>query len=460
MKTQNSKIYFQNPSRLLTTAQRRGGFIALLLFFVLSACQDPEVPAIFKQPSVETISAFATSDNTAEINIVIADLSQPAKEVGVVWAERTNPTLNDNTDNVTQVENEQAISFEARNLQSGKTYYARAYHKYDNEVIYGNEITWTQTLTNEWRRLPSPDLATGEYIYDGDVIFGGTGGDILNVKRINAFTNQAFNEAYYVGFFQWNPSFFGNRPEVPRPFEPTFNPINATFRNAADVLLTLYGAGYRLAPRNSRIYVRNMSILESNGNWEPYPGAEAPTASFGIGQYAYALENLPNGKLWRFDYSVLKWQTVASFPVNVPARYLSVDAGERAFVLVEPTDENSATKELYEFIPTQNQWVRRADFVGSNRRNGAGFALNGRVYYGLGQAPQGGAGLRDIWEYNPATNTWRKTADYPGGGTVSVLAVPTTSGVFMGFGKQARQTSVGGVAYRNVSDFWRFRPRP
>lgn len=435
----------------------RCAFASLVL---LSACQNNEVPAVFKKPVIETLSAFATDNSTSEINVVLAEVFQPVEEAGIVWSEKPMPSITDNTDRVTDINEDQMLTFEIRGLQGSKKYYARAYYKINGEVTYSNEIGWEQVFTNEWRRLTSPDLNPDEYLYEGDVVTRTDfGNPIMYCKKINQFTNQALNQTYFIDINAWNPTFWGNRDQVPKPFEATFNPINAGFRDVNNAPLTLYGAGYRLAPRNTRIHLRNMFILESNGNWEPYPGADAPTGSFGIGRYAYVLEQLPSGKLWRFDYSVLKWTDVSSFPLNTLARYVSIDVGERAYILVEPTDESTPTKELYEYLPTQNQWIKRADFAGSNRRGGVGFAYNGRLYYGLGQAPAGGTGLRDIWEYNPTTDTWRKTAEYPGGGSVNLMAINTPFGVLMGFGKQTRQSSVGGVSYRNSNDFWRFRPR-
>jgi len=349
------------------------------------------------------------------------------------------------------------------NLQKGKTYYARAYYKSGEETAYSKEIKWEQNFTGEWFRLESPKLEADEYMYAGDVSLVSPSGNLtLTGYKVNRFTNQAIVQSYYPGFNQWNPSFFGNR-DNPRPFPLLFNPIRAKFVDVSGFQLTLYGAGHLVQSRGQKLFLRTVSLLESSGSWAPYPGADANTASFGIGLYAYILENLANGKLWRFDYSLLKWTSMGEFPYNKPAKFISFNTNNRAFVLIEPADLQASNKELYEYIPAQNRWLKRADFIGENRRNATAFVLRNKLYYGLGQSPTGGQGFRDIWEYNIDTNTWRKAADYPGGGTVDVLSIgvlPNSRTAYIGFGQQVRQTSVGGQDYRVVNDFWQFVPRP
>ena len=433
-------------------------FWALGLFLV--ACESASVPAVFKDPTVEALSVFSTADTEAEASADITDVYQTVAEVGVVWAEQANPTISNKSLGFQDIKGDQLLTFKLPNLQKGKTYFLRTYYRLGDKTTYGNEISWTQNYTGDWRRLASPKLSADEYIYNENTILDSQSGTFtLFVNKINRFTNEAVYQVYYPSFNEWNVNFRGNDFQNAKPFPALFNPIKAQFVTNGQRPLTLFGAGYQMKPRGGRFYLRNMYILESNGSWEAYPGAEATNTSFGIEDYVYVIENLPNGNVWRFDFSVLKWTNMGKFPYDKPARLVGFDVGERAFVLVEPADIQATSNELYEYLPKENRWVRRANFTGENRRKGAAFISNGKAYFGLGQTPTSGKPLRDIWEYDPASNAWRKVGDYPGTGTIEVLAEGLGNGALIGFGQQVRNTSVGGEDYRTASDFWFFRLR-
>ncbi len=432
------------------------------LFVIFSCTKEETTTPVFKNPVVEIVSVYSTDDKTGEAAINFSEVFQSVPEMGVVWSDKPSPTINDTRLSQQDVKTDQRFSFVLSNLQKGKTYYVRGYYTLKGETTYSDEIQFTQNYDGMWIKLPSPELGTNEYISPDDIFnTGGFGGNIIiNCYKVNRLTQNSVLQTYFKNFVQWNASNYGNRNQPnPAPRPMIYNRIYTQFQAGAD-LFSLYGAGYQSVLQNKgKFYNKIINILESNGNWESYPGADARLSSFGIGSYPYILENLPNGKLWRFDFSVLKWNEWGTVPAKKAARFIALDAGERAFVLVEPESTNDPAKELYEYLPTEKRWERKADFPGGDRRSSVGFTVNNRLFFGLGQSTRDLSALRDLWEYVVATNTWKKAGTYPGGGTVNNFAIGNTGTGFVGFGEQHRRTSVGGDDYLQTNDFWLFRPQ-
>ena len=427
--------------------------IILALLLLASGCTNEAAQEIFKKPSVEIISAYAVSETIAEASVDVSDVVQEIGTIGVVWGEKPNPTTADRQLTANKITTSQLVNFVLPNLQSGKTYFLRAFYVVDGETVYGSELSFLQTISGEWRRLSSPPLNADEYIYPGNTIYTLTS-QSMRCFKVNKITGLCVPQEYYREFGQWNPGFFGPPPAPPKPQPLLYSPILCGFDG-----LTLYGGGYSYITRDRVVYQRAMFILESNGRWEPYPGAEAATSSFGIGKFPYVLENLPNGKMWRFNFSNLSWTDLGRCPFNKPARYVSLDIGERGFMLVEPQNWQEPVRELYEYLPVENKWVRRADFPGENRRRSTSFSIGNRAFFGMGQSATDYRGLRDLWEYDAKADSWKKTTDYPGSGTVNTMAVGYNTTANIGFGQQARRTSVNAEDYRTSTDFWQFRPR-
>ena len=430
----------------------------ILVLFLASGCTNEAVQAVFKSPTVEIVSAYAVAETVAEATVDVSDVFQNISIVGVVWSEKTNPTTADRQLTVEKITTPQLVNFLLPNLQSGKTYFLRSYYVLDGKTIYGTEFSFTQMLSGEWRRLSSPKINADEYMYANNTIYTLTG-ESMTCFRVNKTTGLAVPQVYFRGFDAWNPTFFGREPLPPKPAPLLYSPIFCNFEGVPDDY-TLYGGGYSKITRDRTLYQRAMFILQVNGRYTPYPGAEVGTSSFGIGKFPYVLENQPNGKLWRFNYdNTLSWTDLGRCPFNKPARFISFDIGERAFMLVEPENWQDPVRELHEYLPAENKWVRRADFVGENRRRSTAFVIGRRAFFGMGQSASDYRGLRDLWEYNPTSNSWRKAADFPGSGTVNTMAVGYNTTANIGFGQQARKTSVNAEDYRTAVDFWQFQPR-
>ena len=109
-------------------------------------------------------------------------------------------------------------------------------------------------------------------------------------------------------------------------------------------------------------------------------------------------------------------------------------------------------KDCWEYNPTTNVWLQKADFPGAKRRWVMGFVINDKVYIGLGgfmNGPSNYTYYSDFYEYNPATNTWTAKANFPGTPRVSAFCFEENGKGYVGGGLNG--TTV-------LNDLWRYNP--
>ncbi len=446
-------------NRLLANYKRWATNLFVLALFAASCTNDKAVKPIFKKPVIEIISVYSINTGTGEADISLSEVFQTVAELGVVWSEKNNPTINDNKLFDKDVKYERESRFEMPNLQKGKTYFVRGFYQLNNEIVYSTEVQFVQNFDRVWQRVASPnDIGPEEYITPDGATFANGPQLYIFCQKINRRTDKATSQFYYER--EWNPTFGQQRP-LPVYRQMIYNQFSTSFPSG-NIILTLVGGGYQQLPRNAgRIYFKSICLYPQplGCGWRDYPGADARVSAFSIGSYGYVLENLPNGKLWKFDFGIIQWVEMAKFPTAQPANLLALDAGERAFVLVEPERTDSPAKELYEYLPNENRWERKAEFAGLDRRKAVAFTIGERVFFGLGQSTTNSRELRDIWEYVVSKNIWQKVTDYPGGGTIDNVATGNNQMAAIGFGQRYSQTSVGGDDYKQTNDFWLFKPQ-
>ncbi len=426
-------------------------FLLLITLFCCKKAVEIEVAP----PIVDILAGYSIDEKLGEASINISNVSSELSEVGVVWAQKTNPTINDSRQSFSNIKQDQALILKLNNLEIGKTYFVKGYVFQNGKPIYSaEEISFTHNFNTIWERFPSPELESQEYISTENVAYSGFRGGIIFYK-IDKFTNLSLETAFYPNFNQWDPRFFNSVQQVPLPMR--FNGFSAKFNINANTTVTMLGGGYNKKPNGDRFYLTDFRIEGIDGyTWNPpYPGAEASTSSFGLNAKGYILENRAEGILWNFDYSKSQWNKPTLAPTKRNGKFVSFDLGERAFVLIESADLNDNLDEFFEYDEKENSWKKMANFPGENRRMGIAFTLKNKLYYGAGQSVATKKGLRDIWDYLPETNSWKKFIDYPGIGTINLGAVGIGSFVYIGFGQQVYSNSVKGEIITNANDFWR-----
>jgi hypothetical protein len=443
-------------------------FILLISCFTIS-CQKPENEVALPPPNIETVSVYSVSASNAEVNIDISNVNSAIEEVGIVWSESPNPTIADKKNVIGKVSQEQYFQITINDLALGRSYYVRAYFLNNNEVIYSNSINFKHNFTNEWVKAISIKLEKNQYVLPENAFFDREIGAI-KVDKANKELGTTKTAYYFPDNFMWDPPFL-NIPIYAQDHvnfmqgQTRFNQILLDFDIGQNLTAKIIGAGHYQTPKEVRYYHKDLIFYGPiNGyKWEPfYRGADANTTSVKVGRNGYVLENLPKGKLWRLNYDFgFKWDIVSEFPYSKKAKTLAVASNGNAYFIVEPDDLNeNSLIEVFEYNPTKNQWTKKANFVGENRRKGVIFTIKNRVFYGTGQSVKTSAGLRDIWEYNPQNDTWKKTADYPGGGTMNLLAVEyLNNSIYLGFGNLIIPNPINSETIKDMPDFWRFIPK-
>jgi hypothetical protein len=433
-------------------------FFLLGSFFLSISCKEEEAVVELTPPIIETVAVYSVSNADAEANVDMSNVNTEITEVGVVWSDKANPTLADKSRSGGSIKEDQSVIVRLDGLTIGRTYYVRSYYVLNKETVYGKELTLVHNFTDEWSKAPSPVLLKNEYIGSEnaflDYLYGG-----IKVDKINRTFNYTTDKYFFPNFYQWDPRFI----QFPILTSQTrFNQINASFSISQTQAATMTGAGHYRTARGEKFYLKDIIIRGVDGyKWQPeYPGADANTSSVGIGSTVYILENIPEGKLWRFTYEINKWQEMKPFPYKKQAKTLMRRSNGRAYCMIEPEEwQSSSPLEFYEYNPANDQWTKKANFPAENRRRGVLFNISQRIFYGTGQSVQTLVGLRDIWEYKPATDTWKKVGDYPGGGTINLLAVNYFQNAFIGCGQQVIPNAAMAENIKDMADVWFFVPK-
>lgn len=113
---------------------------------------------------------------------------------------------------------------------------------------------------------------------------------------------------------------------------------------------------------------------------------------------------------------------------------------------------------LWAYNPQSDRWQQRADFPGIERNRGAGFAVGGQGYYGLGAAVVDQRGLRDLWRYDPGKDRWQYVTDYPGQGNRYLAVLNAPDQVYIGWGYESQSTATSVIRQVACTDWWAFKP--
>jgi hypothetical protein len=422
----------------------------IIIFF--SCKKDETVTGL--ETRIETQIFFSIEPNKAETIVEVFNISAALAEVGVVLAEKAEPTVADRVISINNVTKNQSLRLVIDNLVKGKTYYLRSFFKNaDKKVTYGNSLNITQNFDNRWSKVESPEVSGEEYILTENV-FGNSGFGGIEFTVVDPIYNRGTNTYFFPNFQQWDPRFLNINKT---PFQVRFNEINAAFTSGGERLF-LKGGGYQKLDNGDRFYLKDLAIIQGSYRFSPqYPGANQEVTSIGIGKYCYIIENVAAGKIWLFDYENLKWTNYDSVPFDFDAKYYSYVANGKIYLLVEPKDLKADLSGFFEYQPENKKWIKMADFKGQNRRRSSGFVFSSKIYFGAGQASSSGSGLRDFWEYDPKTNVWQEAFTYPGGGTVNLATVSYEGFVFAGFGQSVITNASKGEKFKNMNDFWTLR---
>ncbi len=429
---------------------------------MMSCGESTDVVAPTSKLLVSIASSYAASNTVAGVTVVTSQNPLNIKEIGVVWATKSNPTTSDNRQSVGGINNVVSYTLNLNNFVQGTTYYLRAYYVSEGVTSYSSdEIVFTQNYDPNWSALPSPVITQGNYVLSSGGVFSGSGGGVL-YYAVDKATNIAKTIIFYPGVDDWELRFYNRETIKDAPMRFEAFKANYILKTPDKIVqVTLRGGGYYKQADGKKFFLKDFRLEGVDGYlFNPaYPGAEVVTSSFGIDSDGYVLENTSKGRLWRYASRNFQWEVINTVPVAKDAKFISFETGNRVFVLPESNDWNDDLGAIYEYLPATNQWKSMAVFKGENRRRGVSFVYKGKLYYGAGQSTKTLRGLRDIWEYDPTTNIWRPFATYPGTGTLNLLPLIIDRSLYIGFGQQVIPNQNQGESFTDVGDFWRFTIR-
>lgn len=161
-----------------------------------------------------------------------------------------------------------------------------------------------------------------------------------------------------------------------------------------------------------------------------FPGAARRDAScFTIGTKAYvgtgmnnadAFTGSPLADFWEYNPGTNMWTSKAPYPGNFGsgAYYVTGFAvSGKGYFCCGKLGASYYSSELWEYTPTTNSWIQKANFPGGNRYGGVGFSIGTNAYFGTGTDEN--ILTSDFYKYTPATNVWTTLNDFPGSGRFS-----------------------------------------
>jgi N-acetylneuraminic acid mutarotase len=117
---------------------------------------------------------------------------------------------------------------------------------------------------------------------------------------------------------------------------------------------------------------------------------------------------------WEYDPSNNSWAQLTDFGGGRRAGSVGFSLGSKGYVGLGIYN-NAAKRDFWEYDPSNNSWRQLSDFIGDARCYGIGLSTGSRIFVGLGATSTAvGRDLRELYEYLPSTDQWTRAADFIG----------------------------------------------
>jgi N-acetylneuraminic acid mutarotase len=136
-------------------------------------------------------------------------------------------------------------------------------------------------------------------------------------------------------------------------------------------------------------------------------------------------------ELWEFNPTTNSWLQRANYPAGVRYGQTSFTIGNKAYAGTG-VDENWFVTDFYEYNPGNNTWLQKAPFPGSARGFASSFSIGGKGFIGNGTD----GGYRDDWFiYDVPSNSWGVIAPFGGEGRRSAPSFVVSGAAYVMTGK-------------------------
>ncbi|MBD0404907.1 IPT/TIG domain-containing protein [Flammeovirga sp. EKP202] len=146
-------------------------------------------------------------------------------------------------------------------------------------------------------------------------------------------------------------------------------------------------------------------------------------------------------------YITDKWFRLEDAPVKNTYRPVLIKTEGKVYVGL------NSTSEFWSVNTTTLEWERLADFPGEDRDDGAGFYLDGEIYFGTGVVRPSN-NVSDFWKYTIATNSWTQLNDFIGPERTKAVGFSIGSKGYISSGHQ----SSPGIYHHPYGDCWEYNP--
>ncbi len=173
-----------------------------------------------------------------------------------------------------------------------------------------------------------------------------------------------------------------------------------------------------------------------------------------IGRKAYVFGGYSTAHLseiWEYDQEADAWNRKSDCPGGGRFLPFAFAVGGRAYIGTG-SGAGGVLQDVWEYDPSSDSWSRMADFPGQPRAYAVGLSVGSKGYlaFGLLQYAQPLPLVRDVWQYDPALDAWIRLPDSGAQARIMTTGFVLGSDLSFGLGNNA--------SVRNVGDVWRMRP--
>lgn len=179
--------------------------------------------------------------------------------------------------------------------------------------------------------------------------------------------------------------------------------------------------------------------------------------AFTVGDYAYVGTGVDTAEqvhddFWKYDPMLDSWTQVATMPGAARRNAIAFAVGDKGYVGTGFSHAESMfgveLADFWEYNPTTNQWVQKANYPATAVYFATGFAIEDKGYIcGGKRGPNNYTSA--LYEYNPATDSWASKANFPGGVRYQLSSFVIENSGYVGLGTDQDM-------YRN--DIWEYKP--
>jgi N-acetylneuraminic acid mutarotase len=424
------------------------GLIFLILPLILmTGCKEKINP-----PTVSTSDATSISYTTASSGgEVTSDGGDAVISRGICWGTTQSPTIT----GIKTSDGSGLGSFTSKitALTPNTLYYVRAYATNTAGTSYGNEVTFSSNpagLTIKPSSGKAGDIITvyGHFPNTMKIVLGGQSlevlspaGDSIKFSVPDSFSAGAKDLKISENDKEIYTSQFTIFPKL-----AAVN--NSTVTHDQDIIVT--GTGFSPTTGDNILKLDGQTLTVVSATMTQINGKIPTNITIGAKKLSLSVSSLNSAV--QLDMKVYGWQKVSDHPRGSFYEIASFSIDNNIFFCDGiKSGDGTYAPELWKYSMTDNAWTRLADFPGPMLRNSVTcFAINGKGYFGLGDAPNTG-NSKDFWEYDPVSNHWTQLTDFPG-----VKRVTQCSFVLNGKGYIGTGFGLEGGVY--LDDFYSFTP--